>query len=212
MASRRMIWIWLLAGLAIELLAVAGGAPRFGRLGLLIAVVGLCHSMHSLRFSVGILFLWALPLPSTLLESFSPGSETFWGQAGAAVIPGLSLEVLGRVPVLTTSTAQMPLVSSDSGIAMAYGLAGLGWYRMISMGRSSVAALLGALRWALLAIPVQLTFILFAGLLLSMAKQGAWPRLFLTESNWLFVVSLGLVLSLGRLCRTTGTQPLEIVR
>ena len=44
--SSRMMWA-LVAGRAwrSKLFAIAGGAIRFGRIGILVAIVGLCHSM-----------------------------------------------------------------------------------------------------------------------------------------------------------------------
>ena len=53
-------------------------------------------------FGVGVLLVWALPLPKNLIELFSPIMQGVLGQVGAAFVPGLSVETQGPLPLLTT--------------------------------------------------------------------------------------------------------------
>ncbi len=185
----RMDWTLVFLGLAIELVAIAGGSLRFGRVGLALAAYGLCRAFYSLRPEVAALLVWVLPIPRTLIDFVSPGLETIWGQVVAAVVPGVSLQTFDRFPVLASTSAHLPLSAIDGGIALAYGLAGLGWFRMVSRGGGFRQALFGSLRWAMLAIPVQLSFLVAAGLLLRNADTTIWPGRLLVQSSWSFVLA-----------------------
>ena len=185
-------------GLAIEGVAIAGDALRFGRLGLLVAAIGLCHGFGWLRLPGILLLLWIIPLPSVLLERLAtPEIQILPGMAAAAMIPGLNFELINDAPMWTTQVSRLLLPPPDGALAMMFGLAGIGLFKSVSVGSGATDSLLRSIRWSLTAIPLQFVLILIAALIFSLAGSAYWARLFIGQSGWLLVVGLGLILSIG---------------
>ncbi|MEE3331031.1 MAG: hypothetical protein VX246_09195 [Myxococcota bacterium] len=132
----------LVAALAAAALAAADW-PRFGRLAIPLCALGLSARGGRPTLAVAGIALWCVPLPSLIVDAASPGLETTW------------LRLAGLVTPKATSLG-FSLIPADGGLALAWSLAGAGYLRALSLGRTGVHALPLCLAGALAALPIQL--------------------------------------------------------
>lgn len=183
----------LLAGaLALELVAVVGGPLRLGRPALPAAALGLARVLGRPSLPVALLALWWVPVPSALAKLASPALESAW--LALAALPwelaGSGLVVEG--PLATWAGARFQADHPDGGLPLLALFAGLGWYAALRAGGGLRSALLGALRWAPLALPAQL--LAFEAALLGLAVGGpAAAEAALAPGAWIACGGLGLL-------------------
>ena len=202
----RALWIWIALALGIEGLAIAGDTIRLGRLGLLIAVLGLCHSFRWMRFPKLLLLLWAIPIPASLMSFASPGLEDLWARGSAAMISGLAFELIHQVPTMSTAEGSLPLSAADGGLAMAFGFAGLGWFRGLTRIDEPQSPWIQSTLGAMAAVILQFALILLAGGLLRVGADAGWVRAGLAEVGWCVVVFTGFVLSVPVLLQSRRSE------
>lgn len=138
-----------LAGVAGALLAAADAA-RFGRLALPLAVVGLALRTGKPSLGLALGSVWLVPLPHALLRAASPELEGAW------------LEVARQILGDGARALAPSLRPEDSGLALAWWLAGAGYLRATTNGARILAALRRAIASALAAFPLQVAAILAA--------------------------------------------------
>ncbi|MEZ4290357.1 MAG: hypothetical protein R3E53_07390 [Myxococcota bacterium] len=183
--SRPILVLGLGLAIGLELVAISGDALRLGRLAFVLGAVALGIGLGRAGWVRALVLVWIVPLPSTLLELASPALEGAWGRLVAAGLPGLEAIVArdGRI-ALAAGEARLPLEAPDGGLALAFALAGLGWYRAARRDLGGRAALQSALRAAGLFVPIQLGIVALAGALL--VGGGARPAGFvLAQAGWL---------------------------
>ncbi len=193
--SKRLIWACIALGILIELVAVSGGILRLGRVGLVVAVVGVVWGAGWARPAVCLLLVWTLPLPSALMRLASPTLETTWGSAVAALLPGLALDPASSGPALVAGDEVLRLVAPDGGLALGYGLAGLGWFRAVAAGHRIGRASRCAIGWGVSLIPVQLGILAIGGLALVAGLEATRARWLVDQSGWILIGVLGLALA-----------------
>jgi hypothetical protein len=181
-AARRDAPLWIVAGLLVLLAGHFMGAVRWGRVGAVLAAIGLCRRFGWGSWRSQALLLFAVPLPAAVLRSTAPLSQQL-----------LSLLQSG-VGWLGVDVAPVSIGRAGSGLALLPLLAGLGWYgalrRQLPLG-AALARILGA---ALLALPIQL----LATALAAVAAQwigAAAARSALIHAPWLLVAAFGVLLA-----------------
>lgn len=189
--SRRLVWIALGLALALELVATAAGVVRLGRVGLFLGAAGLLVGAGWARPASGLVLLWAIPLPSLLLDLFSPGLESLMAGAVALAVPGVDFARIAGEPSWIGPGARMRLWPTDGGLPMAFAMAGLGWFRGATIGRAPSRALSGALRWGLLALPLQGILLGFGCIAFGLGFPEPAIRLALDQVGWLLVLAAG---------------------
>jgi hypothetical protein len=170
--------LWIVAGLAVEVVAIFLGATRWGRFGLLLAAIGLCRRFGWGTWRTQVLLLFALPVPTALLRAAQPLGTQLQSAVqtllGDAWDPALALGRYG------------------SGLPLAALLAGLGWYAAQLRALPLRAALTLAAGLAVAAVPLQM----FALLLAALAAPGLGAdatRKALIQALPLAVAAAGLV-------------------
>jgi hypothetical protein len=146
-------YAWLALALALEVVAVGGGMPRYGRPAVPLAVLGLARVLGHPTPARALVALWLVPVPWVLQQASQPALEALLG-AGVAAL-GLPLRVDREADALAGAAGVLPVSAADSGLALAGLLAGLGWYAAASSGASLRAAACAALRRAALAPALQ---------------------------------------------------------
>ncbi|MAG34128.1 MAG: hypothetical protein CL908_24880 [Deltaproteobacteria bacterium] len=202
--SNRLIWICLLLAIGIELLAVSGDVLRLGRFGLVIAAVGLVRGAGWAGPASALVLVWLVPLPNAFVGMLSPALETTWGSLSVVLAPGVGLESESRVPAIVAEQARLVLQPEDGGLAMGFGLAGLGWFQAAAAGGNLFDAAGRALRWGVMMVPAQLTIVALASIALAFGSSEGLARSILDEAGWLMILVLALVLS-ARTLRTDAS-------
>lgn len=194
--SRRLIWACILVGLAIELLAVSGDVLRLGRVGFCIAAVGMVCGAGWARWQAALLLVWMIPLPNSLNRMLSPGLESLWGSIGAVLAPGVVFESGSLNMILVAGETNLKLVPADGGLAVFFGLAGLGWFRSIISDEPGLNGAGRAMRWGMLMIPIQLAILTIGSLMLSSGSAARSTRWVMDQAGWILILAFGLTLSL----------------
>jgi hypothetical protein len=183
--------LWLGLGLAVELSAILAGATRFGRVGLVLAAIGLCRRFALASWPSLLLLVLAVPIPSFVFHWVGPGAEkALWDVASGGVEAlGLGIDFAGTRAFC--GTQEFALEPFDSGVALVPLFAGLSWYHSRMLGTSLRPAAARAAAVALLAIPVQLVAIALALVTLSLGA-GIAGRVALTHLPWMTVAAFSL--------------------
>lgn len=174
--------LWVVAGLLIAAVALFLGETRWGRLGLLCAVIGLCRRFGWGTWRSQALLLFAVPVPNTLLRAAQPLAELLSRIAGALVGPlGADVDALwlGRY---------------GSGLALAPLLAGLGWYAALLRDLPLRTGLRLAAGAGVVAVPLQLLALVTAAVAALVLGNGA-ARAALVNAPPLLAAVAGLVLA-----------------
>jgi hypothetical protein len=194
-ATKRLVWICVVLGVVIELIAASGGVLRLGRVGLVVAAFGILCGAGSARPSVALLLVWCVPLPSALMRIASPQLETTWGAAAAALLPGVTLDPATSGPMLVANGQALRLTAPDAGLALGFGLAGLGWFAAVMVRREGARAVGRALGWGIAIMPVQVALLAIGGLALAAGCEASQIRGALDQSGWILIGVLGIVLA-----------------
>lgn len=157
-------YLWLLVGVALELLAVAGGAIRIGRLGLPFGAIGLLRILGRGSLPTLILSLWLIPIPNSITELLSPSLEGAQLAISSFVLRSLGFDVMTRGATLVLGNRSWALLPAHGGLPLVALLSGLGWYTALRTGSDLLGAARRMLLWAALGIPLQGLALLFAAL------------------------------------------------
>jgi len=190
-AERRDGYLWIGLGMGMELLGIFAGAPRIGRVGLVLAAIGVCRRFAFASWPSLLLLALAVPIPTAVLRWVSPGTESALLSAagGGLGLLGLEIELSGTRALYGTQA--LVLEQCDSGGALVPLLAGLSWYRSRLLLTPLRVAVPRAAAAAALAIPVQLAAIALALLTLPLEAAPA-GRLALTHVPWMAVAAVSL--------------------
>ena len=201
--------LWIGLGMAVELLGFLSGVPRFGRLGLVLAAVGLCRRLGRGAGSSWPLLVLAIPMPSVVFQLTSPGAEVALASIAGACLDSAGLA--GGIEIAKGAvhygSQELVLERFDSGVALVPLLAGISWYGSVLRELPIRRALLRAFCAGVLAFPLQLVAIACAllSLPLGAANAGRWA---LSELPWLVAAGVGLAAIEWQLRR--GDPPHEI--
>jgi hypothetical protein len=191
-----VVWTGLCSGLLLELVAVSGGTPRIGRVGLVVGLFALVWGARWAKWAPALVLLWVIPSPTLLLELFSPGLEQGIGALCSALVPHVILGAAGEAPALISSYgATLVLEPFSGGLALVWPLAGIGVFRAAAQGMGTREAAGTVARWALLAAPIQCLIVLGAGVALAAGEGARIGTRVLDHAGWILVVVLGLVQS-----------------
>jgi hypothetical protein len=186
-------WLLVAAGVGLLLFATGGGAPRLGRPGLPLAVVGMALVLGRPSLGVALLAFWVLPPPFALSRLLSPGLEQWLAELGVR-----ALELGGRPAALgsggiVVDGAVLPLAPTDGGLPLVVYLAGIGWWLAMRRGRDLVRAAFTALRFAPWGLAAQA---LALGCAIAALASGSAPtaRALLDLAPW---AALALAIALG---------------
>ncbi|MCR9093709.1 MAG: hypothetical protein NXI30_05810 [bacterium] len=194
--SRLAIWSALGIGLLIELVAVAGDVVRLGRLGGLVALFGVSWGAGWIGLRTALLLVWTIPLPAMLMRVASPRLEIFWAGIAAALVPDVSMVPIDRGAILRSEASELLLLAPDGGLALGFGLAGLGFFGAVVHGADLKRAVASAILWSLIWIPLQLCIVTGATIALSLGADSRVTEAILTQTGWIVVVVGGVALSL----------------
>jgi len=143
-------YAWLVLGLAIALIAVAGGEPRFGRVGLPLGIIGLCRARGFGSWRTLPLAFWIVPIPNALNSLGSPEIETLYLRLAAAVTGVFGSTIAIEQATASAGGAVLELSGADAGLSLVALLSGLGWYASLRARSDLLACLARALGWGLL--------------------------------------------------------------
>lgn len=201
-------WALVAAGIAIQLVAIGGGVARAGRLGFVLAAVGLCRGAGWAGWRTALLLGFLLPLPHAVVELASPGLEGAFAAAAAALARGVGLGVEAGRGVLVSGSETLRLADHDGGLAWGALLAGLAWFAELRAPSPSPARRLARVAgWLAATIAGPLGFLTIAALVLGAGVEGAAARgrAILDHLPWLLTWTFGIVLA-GRLGRPRGGE------
>lgn len=191
-ARPALAWAFLVGGLVFELVALGGDALRIARLGAAVAAAGIFWSAGWLRAGVALLVLFWLPLPSQLVKLGSPLLERALGRV-FTLFPGVELEAILADTALHVGEAVLPMSPLDGGLALVFGLAGVGWFLAARVGAAPTAALASAARGAAAGGAIQVAVLALAVSAVALGVAPAAARDGLDHAGWLIVVAIGCV-------------------
>jgi hypothetical protein len=144
------------AALALELVAVGGGVPRFARPAIALAALGMARATGALGLRSALLALFLVPVPTRVLELANPALVPLQlGVADAALrVLGCELPVLGG-GLAATATHSLVLDEGGGGLPLVALLGGLGWYAAARACEPPRAAIRRAVALAPLGLPLQ---------------------------------------------------------
>jgi hypothetical protein len=184
-------YLWLLAGILIELVAIRADAIRMARPGLALAVIGLCRGFGLASTPASALAFWLVPVPSMILAFASPDLEMAWARLALGPLGLLGAQMSLDGTRVFAPAGVLELRPSDGGLTLLALLSGLGWYASIRAGCEAPAAARRALAWGASAIPIQAAAMLLAlGALASRSPELA--RLMLDSIVWGVAVAVAL--------------------
>jgi hypothetical protein len=156
-APRRDGAIAIVVGIVLAALLVAGGLHSWARVGIPIAILGLCRMRGLAPLSTASLAIFIVPMPSLLNRFTGPEWPELLAGAAAWVVAlfASGLEIAEGVARL--GDRELAIAPQDGGLALAFLLVGAAWARALQEGAISPGARalqLGG--WALLFAPLQL--------------------------------------------------------
>lgn len=193
-----MGWLAVVCAVALSVATVAGGMVRLGRPAVPLAVAGLAAALGRPALPRAAIALWAIPIPDALTRALP----------GLHLLPAALATLGGNPPparALGAPDDTEGLVPSDGGLPLAWLLAGFGWCAALGAGRGGRALVAGALRGALLALPVQ-ALGLGLGLALLVAGGPGLARGWLDAGLPLAAALAGLVILDRRARRTRAAR------
>ncbi len=202
-------WLLVLLGIGIELIAIGGGIDRASRLGFVVAAIGICRATGACTLPVALLLGFLLPLPHALMELSSPGLESGFARAAAAIAGGLGFDVMSGRGQLTAGSAMLRLSDADGGLGSFVLCAGLFGFVLLRAPTHSPT------RWvhrasiaAAVAIAFQLLIVTLAALVLADGAADAPERArsILDHLPWLGIWAAGIVLGWRYRC-VDGARP-----
>jgi len=184
-------YAWLAAGLVIALIAVAGGEPRLGRVGLPLGIIGLCRARGFGSWRTLLLAFWIVPIPHVLSSLGSPEIESLYLRLAAAVAGVFGPTIAIEQATASVGGAVLKLSEANGGLPLVALLSGLGWYAGLRARSDLPASVARALGWGLLAFPVQALGVLCAVVSLTLGTPEL-GRFVLAHALWAATAVLGL--------------------
>lgn len=201
----------VVAGIGIQLIAIGGGVVRAGRVGFVLAAIGLCRGAGWCSLPVALLLGFLLPLPHVVVELGSPGLEGTFAAGAAALARGVGLDVRAGRGVLESGGSTLRLADHDGGLALLFLLAGLAWF--VELRAPSRSRFLERVLVCLVtAAGLQLTLLTAAALVLGGggAEAPARARAILDHLPWLLVWTFGILLAWRYRPSSEARRPLPI--
>lgn len=193
-------------GLLLELVGLAGETQLLARLGVPLAALGLglwLGAPGPLPLCLG---FWLVPLPNSLVELTSPGLESAWAAAAAALCGAAGVEIQAAGVTLQGAVERLDLRSENGGLLSAHALGALGWFLALVRGGGGRRALqLSALGYAL-GFALQPVALVAAALLVA-AEQRELARAWLTHGQWLLAGALWCAWSARGAARRAAPPP-----
>lgn len=139
-------WLLVLLGIGIELAAIGGGVARVGRLGFVVAAIGLSRATGGSSLPAALLLGFLLPLPHAVMALFSPQLESALAAMAAGIASPFGFEVEAGRGLLTARGAILRLSDPDGGLGLLVLFVGLVGFAGL---RASIRE---PLRWSLLVL------------------------------------------------------------
>lgn len=158
----------LLAGaLVLAVLGASIEAATLGRAGAALAIIGLGRYLGQFSWATGALLLFAVPIPSFVVNGTTPWLESFYLSALHSLLSALGTPAEWAGQVLLIGGERLELFPEDSGLRLAWVLASIGWFAALPRATAPSAE----------ARPIQLFSAALGGGALGLAAQG--PGVFL---------------------------------
>lgn len=190
----------ILLGLGIEIFAIAGHVVRFGRVGLICAAIGLCAWRGLCGRRTSVLFLWAIPIPATILNAISPLPESLYGAVLRSVFSDKTVPLQQLGTSLYFEGRALALIPADGGIPLAIALVGFVIFGGLMRGESNMRLIVLGVYCALAGFLIQ-GVVLGVGVASFMRGINAESiRLAWATASWTLVPlmgALGVVAMLG---------------
>jgi hypothetical protein len=208
-------WLLVAAGGAIQLAAIGGGFVRAGRLGFVLAAIGLCRGSGWCSLPAASLLAFLIPLPHAIHELGSPWLEGGLAQAAAAMVGALGFDVVHGRDALATAGATLHLADHDGGLGLLVLFAGLAWFDwQCDPQRNGRDLFRLGLVCVLAAGAVQLASLALAAAALTQGglEPAERARSILDRVPWLLVWSSGIVLAFKhrRIDGSAGRDPIAV--
>jgi len=191
-------WLLVLLGIAIELVAIGGDVARAGRLGFVIAAIGLCRATGGCTLPVALLLAFLVPLPRALMELGSPALENGFAGLAAGLARALGFEVAAGRGLLSAGASTLRLVEPDGGLGLLLLFAGLAWFvELRAPSPSARARIFRGLRAGLAALALQVVATTLAAVALGGGADDAAARgrAILDHLPWLATWAAGIGLA-----------------
>jgi len=191
-------WALVAVGIAIQMVAIGGGLVRVGRVGFVLAAMGLCRGAGWCSPPVALLLAFLLPIPHAVQQLGSPWLEAGLARLAASCAGALGLAVVHGRPGLESGASTLPLAEHDGGVGLAVSFLGLAWFAWLRAPGRDRGRLVRLAFVALLAAGgFQLASLTVAAIVL--ARGGEEPvetaRAILDRTPWILVWSSGMVLA-----------------
>ncbi len=189
--ARRTGLLCIGLAVALELLAVGGGLPRWGRPALALAVFGWLRAGALIPTASAALASFLVPFPSVVSRAFGPSLVDGWRGLASAILPGVQRDAF-----------PLELHHGDAGWAVAWAGAGLGAFAARRLGTGPAAGLAAMALGSLAGFVCQAAGVLLAAAM--SAPLGPTPsRALLTVAPSLLL----LAVVLGALSRALPREP-----
>jgi len=169
----------IVAGIAIELIAVGSSVVRMGRVGLLLGIIGFCVWRGLCSRRTTFLLAWSVPLPATVMNWLSPWPEHVYGALLRGVLGSSASPVQQLGTDLFVAARELALIPADGGLPIVIAVMGFVWFGSIVAQTGTRETVRVALAAGLLGIIAQ-GVILFAGVLIF--REGATAEA--VRSGW----------------------------
>jgi len=169
----------LFVGLAVELVAIASGQLRSGRIAVLLCVLGMLWLEGRMRWRPTVLLVLCIPIPSFVLERLGESLLFLVAQPLAGTIRWTGSPALARAGHIDLPGESLLLVGSDLGWQTGLLAFGITWFVGLAAGRGSWPTLRAA---SVLGLLAQIVHIVATIGLLSMWVSAGWTTLELARS------------------------------
>jgi len=176
--------LWIGAGIFLQLFGILVEAWSVARIGLPIAAVGLARFAGRPPVAFVALLLFAIPVPDTLVNLFSPALEKAIAAAASAILHALGTEIETTGMALAAAGRRIVLDPTDGGANLAVALAAIGWYAAASAGNGMLRCMRNAVAFGLATFPLQILGVVATGWILAAGMPVA-ARFWLRHGIWM---------------------------
>lgn len=176
-------YLWLLAALVIEVICIGGGFPRWGRMAVPVAIIGLCRATGVTSLRGAILMLWFVPVPHFLESLIWPAAVLSLIETAGWPLPSFELQDLGQSLMASKNGLHLIFEPSDAGLTLMAAVSGFAYFVGWRKGEPTTPTLQRMLKWVLVSLPVQ-ALAVFSALLLLEWGQPTLGRWLLNYTAW----------------------------
>lgn len=203
-------WALIGVGIVIQQIAISGEVDRAGKIGFILAAIGLCRWAGWCSLETASLLAFLIPLPHVVVAFGSPWLEGGLATGAALLARSLGFAVDYGSGALVSEGATLRLADRDGGLGLVVLLAGLAWFDWLCRPerRSGRLALL-ALTGIVAAGAIQLASLTGSAMMLAVRGEDSAGvvRAWLDRIPWLLAWTSGVALAwIHRRAEGTGAR------